>query len=239
MDDLVRRLFARVRHTPLHPQWLTPRRSRQAADIARVARGLVLDIGCADRWAVTALPSGCDYVGLDYPATGGSLYGARPDVYADAAGLPFRDRTVDTVLLLEVLEHLPEPAATMREIARVLSDGGRVVLSLPLLYPIHDAPYDFQRLTEHGLRRLLGSTGFEIEDLRPSTNAFESASLVMNLVIAGTALESIRRRSLMTLVALPLCSLVPLFNLAGRLLGCLLPNWGAATGGYHVVARRA
>lgn len=46
--------------------------------------------------------------------------------------LPFADGSLDTVLLLEVLEHLADDAAGIREVCRVLAPGGRLVLSVPV-----------------------------------------------------------------------------------------------------------
>ncbi|MBI5159892.1 MAG: methyltransferase domain-containing protein [Micrococcales bacterium] len=52
-------------------------------------------------------------------------------VQGDAAGLPFPDGAFDRVMASEVLEHLPNPGAAVREIARVTRTGGVVVLSVP------------------------------------------------------------------------------------------------------------
>ena len=49
--------------------------------------------------------------------------------FADAGRLPFGARTFDLVLAIEVLEHLPSPAAALAEIRRVAR--GRVLLSVP------------------------------------------------------------------------------------------------------------
>ncbi|MFZ0820072.1 MAG: class I SAM-dependent methyltransferase [Candidatus Acidiferrales bacterium] len=46
--------------------------------------------------------------------------------------LPFTDSSLDTVLLLEVLEHLEDDAAGVREVCRVLASGGKLVLSVPV-----------------------------------------------------------------------------------------------------------
>jgi SAM-dependent methyltransferase len=50
---------------------------------------------------------------------------------ADAQQLPFRDATFDAVTTLAVLQLIPEPSATVAEIARVLKPGGRVAIMVP------------------------------------------------------------------------------------------------------------
>ena len=60
-------------------------------------------------------------------------------VEGDASALPFEDGSVDAVVMLDVLEHVPEPRAVLTEVRRVLRPGGVVVLSVPhrgLLAPL-------------------------------------------------------------------------------------------------------
>lgn len=52
-----------------------------------------------------------------------------PYVAQSAEALGIRDQSVDLVIACEVLEHLPDPARAVRELARVAR--GRVVLSVP------------------------------------------------------------------------------------------------------------
>src|SRR5690606_31117154 len=66
-----------------------------------------------------------------------------------------------TVLLSDVIEHLPRPAFTFGEAARVLRPGGHLVLNTPFLYPLHEEPWDYQRITRHGLDRLAREAGME------------------------------------------------------------------------------
>lgn len=147
----IRHLAKLLARTPLRPQWLLGRR-RVPVGIA-TASGTILDIGAADQSIEPHLPAGLDYVALDYPSTGRYLYGAQPHVFADAAHQPFPDSHFERLICLEVLEHVPDPAVVMCEFARVLESDGRAWISMPFLYPLHDAPFDFQRDTEFGLRR--------------------------------------------------------------------------------------
>lgn len=225
--------FAR---TPLHPQWLVRSRGVTLSHIAAVARGVVLDVGSADQWAQRALPGGCVYYALDHPAAGG--YDSKPDVFGDALSLPFRSESIDTVLLLEVLEHLPDPDRALGEIARVLHPSGRLVLSVPFLYPIHDAPFDFQRYTEFGLRNVLKRAGLVVLELQPASKAIEAAGLTACLALAGAGTGALEKRGL-ALAALPLIAmLVVIVNITSWALARILPDWRSATGGYDVVAGR-
>lgn len=78
---------------------------------------------------------------------------------------PFRDAAFDSAVCLCVLEHLPDPWQTMAEVRRVLRDGGDLVVFVPLLYPVHNAPRDYWRFTPDGLSAVLD--GFEVEAVVP------------------------------------------------------------------------
>lgn len=65
------------------------------------------------------------------------------DVAADAGRLPLAGGAVDAVLGLDVLHHLPEPAAFFREAARVLRPAGRVALVEPWITPLSWVVYRF------------------------------------------------------------------------------------------------
>ena len=50
---------------------------------------------------------------------------------ADAQRLPLRDNTVDAVVSIAVLQLIPDPAAALAEMARVLRPGGRLAVMVP------------------------------------------------------------------------------------------------------------
>ena len=81
----------------------------------------------------------------------------------DLVAIPVDDGRFDAVVCTQVLEHVAEPAAVLRELCRVLAPGGLLFLTVPLFYAEHEVPYDFQRFTRYGLERLLPLAGFDIE----------------------------------------------------------------------------
>lgn len=217
LGEAMRALFVR---SPLHPQWLVLRHeTRRLRDAARLARGRVLDVGCADGRLAAYLSEDCDYTGLDYPATSDELYGTRPMVYGDAAALPFADGSFDTVLLLEVLEHVRHPDAALAECRRVLAEGGQLLLSMPFLYPLHDAPADYQRYTVHGLRARLAIDGMRIVEEKPLGHPLTTAALLSCIALARTGLDAWERRSPGVLLVAALPAAVLLLNLLGWLAG--------------------
>ncbi len=54
---------------------------------------------------------------------------------ADAGHLPFPDGHFDVVIAAEVLEHIPEDAAAIAELRRVLRPGGLMAVTVPRWWP--------------------------------------------------------------------------------------------------------
>ncbi len=82
---------------------------------------VVLDVGCNSGYLVDFLPAACDVWGVDVAL--GLVELARPRLrqvaVAPAESLPFPDGSVDVVVLGEILEHVFDPVAVLREAARV------------------------------------------------------------------------------------------------------------------------
>lgn len=108
-------------------------------DALDLAPGLsLLDLGCGPGVLLRALAAsspGVKAFGLDEgPERLLAARAAEPPaalLRGDAQRLPFGDRTFERVLAAEVLEHLPEDAAALREIRRVLAPGGLLAISVP------------------------------------------------------------------------------------------------------------
>lgn len=91
---------------------------------------------------------------------------ARPDIVADAQALPMSAELYDHAWCLNVLEHVPEPLAVLKETYRVLRPRARVAIFTPFFTRIHGHPQDFYRYTDTALERYAVLAGFEIERTR-------------------------------------------------------------------------
>lgn len=234
MSTALRRALGMFARTPLHPQWLIGRRIFPST--LRKTAGVLLDIGAGDRWIEHRLPASVRYIALDYPATGRDLYGARPDVFADAVRLPFKDSSLDMVVSLEVIEHVRYPDAMLAEVARTLKAGGRAFLSMPFLYPVHDAPHDYQRWTSYGWSRSAKTVGLETTVIEPTGSAIEAAALLGCLAISGPLQ---RKASWQVVLAIPfVIPMVLMINLGGWALSRIWPAWSAMSTGLYVELRK-
>lgn len=99
-----------------------------------------------------------------------------PDLVGDICHYDFQDRRFDTVVLSEVLEHLHSPHLGIENTHRILKPGGRLILTTPFIFPIHDRPYDYYRFTKYGLEYLL--SGFSQVDIQEKNSYFEAIDVL-------------------------------------------------------------
>ena len=155
------------------------------------AQGRLLDMGCgkvplygAYRDRVSEIQC-VDWVN--------SLHGAKHlDKSCDLTGpIPYDDGQFDTIILSDVLEHLPEPMNCWREMHRLLAPGGKVLLNVPFYYSIHEEPYDFYRYTEFALRRFAETAGFTVAELTAVGGAVDVLADVIAKLLVGARLSSL------------------------------------------------
>jgi SAM-dependent methyltransferase len=109
--------------------------SRAAHLLDLPTRSRVLDLGCAFGFGTRMLVPRYETYGHDLDAC--YIARARKSVplvtftLGPASDVPYHDRFFDGVVLLDVLEHVPDDGAVVREVARLLRPGGRLVLSVP------------------------------------------------------------------------------------------------------------
>lgn len=94
--------------------------------------------------------------------------------------LPFEDASAAAVLFMNALYIVEDPAATLREIARVLKKDGRLFLASPFLAAEMPEPHDFKRFTREGLERLLAGAGFSPPTIVPYGERFAAAANLLH-----------------------------------------------------------
>ncbi len=156
--------------------------------VAAAARALapgsrVIDIGAGDA-PYRELFDHVEYVTVDWgeslhPDAGGS------DLIASAEALPVADASFTAALLTQVLEHVAEPVAALREAHRILQPGGRLLLTAPLAWELHEAPHDYYRYTRYGLDHVISQAGFEQIEIAARSDSFTTLAQLMRNVSFG------------------------------------------------------
>lgn len=116
------------------------------------------DVGCGGQPFRTLIESyGGQYLGIDVVQNDKNTV----DIVADIRSIPLPPESLDVIICTEVLEHVYEPIEALRELYRILKPTGTILLTTPFSYPIHEAPYDFCRLTPFFMEYWLPKLGFE------------------------------------------------------------------------------
>lgn len=153
--------------------------------------GRALDVGCGDGRTVEALAMlGWDAEGVDFDAAAVRRAAAR-GLRVRAGSLEdarYPDASFDAVGMSHVIEHLPDPPATLREVRRVLRPGGQLVLATPNAASLGhrrfgrnwrglEPPRHLQVYTAAALRRAAEAAGLAVVSLesRALGAAFASA----------------------------------------------------------------
>lgn len=170
--------------TPSDPAW-SPRlqafvdeapvaRAPHVAFLRSALEGLapgarILDVGAGDA-PYRELFSDFDYVTNDWAGTEHEP-DLPYDLIAPAHDLPAPDASFDAIVCTQVLEHLPEPWVAVEEFRRLLVPGGRVIITAPLTWYLHELPHDYYRFTAYGLAHLLQRAGFHEVDVQPMNDS--------------------------------------------------------------------
>jgi SAM-dependent methyltransferase len=167
--------------TPFHSGFWARRRLDDAiASHASLANGILLDVGCGMKPHEEQFSPFVDvYLGLEYSPDSG-YRGNKADLCGDAAALPLNDKSVDTILCTEVLEHVPDPERTIAEFSRILRPGGTLITTAPFVYPIHDK-FDFFRYSPDGLAAMMSRHNLTVVEIKPLSGTAVTIALMFNL----------------------------------------------------------
>ena len=183
--------------------WYTGRRKILAGFVEEICRQVtdrrprILDVGCGTGANLLMLSQYGDAEGVDLSEDALAFCRERGlDKVRLGAGeeLPYEDSTFDLVTAFDVVEHMDDDLAGLREMRRVLRPGGRVLLFVPtfmFLWGLQDDVSNHRRryrLPE--LRRVLEKAGFEIERTTYANITFFFPILVMRQLMRLTGIKT-------------------------------------------------
>lgn len=142
--------------------------------LKQYARGRLIDLGCGKVPLYIGYASYVDEaVCVDWE--GSFSTNVHLDAHQDLTQpLEFESSSFDTVVLSDVLEHIPTPDNLVNEIGRILRPGGIWLMNVPFLYGLHEMPHDYHRYTESALRRFASNAGLEVVELHAVGGSVET-----------------------------------------------------------------
>lgn len=217
---LKQRFFPNLLSILINPFYFTRKRLlKSLRNIAPSLSGRLLDFGCGSKPYRSLFTKVSEYIGVDIENEGHDHDTEDVDYYYDGMTLPFEKDMFDSVLCSEVLEHVPDIDTTLNELNRVLALGGKLLITVPFVWPEHEMPFDFRRFTVNGLSQVVKDHGFKIHNVNTS-GTFIEAIIQMWIMYLHNALY-IENRYVNILIN-TIC-IFP-FTLLGIILSALFPK---------------
>jgi SAM-dependent methyltransferase len=135
---------------------------KKIAEYALNFNGKMLDFGCGHKPYKSIFQHVDEYIGVDFENKGHSHEKEDIDAYYDGNSLPFPDDYFDCAICTEVLEHVPDIDKSLILLKQVIKRNGKIILTVPFVWPEHEMPFDFRRFTVGGLIKKLEEHGFEV-----------------------------------------------------------------------------
>lgn len=96
------------------------------------------------------------------------------DIVSDITSIPEIDNSIDAIMCIEVLEHLPSPINALEEFNRLLQKNGILIITAPFASLTHFSPYHYYSgFSSNFYEYHLKQAGFSIEEMVPNGNFFE------------------------------------------------------------------
>jgi SAM-dependent methyltransferase len=156
----------------------------------------ILDVGCGTGANLEMLAQYGEAEGVDVSTEALACCRARglQNVrQGEAEKLPYADGSFDLVTALDVVEHLDDDVAGLREMRRVLRPGGRALLFVPafmFLWGVQDdVSHHRRRYRLPGLRRVLQEAGYEVERATYANLSFFAPILMGRMLMRATGLR--------------------------------------------------
>jgi SAM-dependent methyltransferase len=112
----------------------------------------------------------CQYETQDFCQYQGELvkYLKPIDHVCEITSVPLPDASLDALLCTEVIEHVPDPMAALKEFSRLVKPGGKLLLTAPLGTLLHMEPYHYYGgFTHLWYEFWLPKLGFAVDSITP------------------------------------------------------------------------
>lgn len=204
-----------------YPAYLT--RNRLLLKLRALApqlKGRLLDFGCGSK-PYKSLFSVDDYIGLDFENPGHPHLNEQIDVFYNGKNIPFQDGHFDSVFSSEVFEHIFNLEDILKELNRVLKNGGHLLITCPFSICEHEVPNDFARYSSYAIKYLLEKNGFEVVEQHKTGNSIETIAQLHISYINQHLMLYIRKIPILRSVFRLLC--FTSINMFSIVLGRILP----------------
>ena len=147
--------------------------------MGRSQSGVVLDLACGESPFRKYFPEARQYLRVDRDPLDAEV------IRGDMGCVPLPDLSVDAVLLCQAITDVPDPAAVLKDVRRMLRMGGKVIVFESMCYPEHDAPHDYFRLMPEGLRAIAGAAGLHVQECNRLGGLFTRIASLWNSCLMG------------------------------------------------------
>jgi len=125
----------------------------------------VMDIGCGNKpYREMFDRIAKEYIGCDVVQSSQN----KVDIICEATKIPLPGSSFDTVFSTQVIEHVGDHRALLKEAYRLLKPGGHIIISGPMYWHLHEEPNDYFRFTKYGFKLILEESGFTVLEILPN-----------------------------------------------------------------------
>lgn len=139
-------------------------------------------------------------------------------VVGDGCRMPFKKESFNTVLNIQVLEHVLEPLKMVNEVSRVLKPKGYGIFLIPQTCTLHGAPHNYYNFTRYWIEEAMKKNNLKIIELKPLGGIWSSmASHLFYFFLQSTGYPGMSlkegKRNLFFYILYPFMFLYALINI--------------------------
>jgi ubiquinone/menaquinone biosynthesis C-methylase UbiE len=183
MIQILKNIKNEVNRKFINPEF--PRQMWLKEKLSQIPKGeSILDIGAGEcqykKYCTHLKYTSQDFAQYDGKGDGKGMHmetwdNSQIDIVGDLCNIPMADNSFDNIMITEVLEHVPEPNDAIREAARILRPGGRIIVTSPFCSQTHFAPYHFcDGFNIYWYQYILPKHNIEISSIERNGNYFTS-----------------------------------------------------------------